>query len=214
MPDVVKEAFRKVKEDIDFLKNQLIAVSIELQEIKRILTPTDRQTDQPTHTSQNQTANYDKPTDQQTTYYNLPQRVVKTPISNISIGNEGVPTDRQTDQQTDRQIHKFAQSKNFKGIGNVAVLLNSLDLLKKDIRSQFQKLTAQEMLIFSTIYSLEEQGFVVDYPLLASKTNLTESSVRDYTLKLLKKSIPLEKRKENNKRIILTIPTEFRKIAP
>ena len=42
------------------------------------------------------------------------------------------------------------------------------------------------MLIFSTIYQLEEENITVDYPLLASKTTLSESSVRDYTQKLIK----------------------------
>ncbi len=69
------------------------------------------------------------------------------------------------------------------------------------------------MLVFSTIYQLEEQGFIVDYPLLASKLSLSESSIRDYTLKIIKKGIPLLKNKENNKKITLSISLDLKKIA-
>ena len=92
-------------------------------------------------------------------------------------------------------------------------MLNSLDTIKKELRTQFKRLTNQEMLVFSTIYQLEEEGFSVDYPLLAKKTNLSESSIRDYIQKLVKKSIPLLKYKENNRRVILAIPLEFKKIT-
>jgi len=98
-------------------------------------------------------------------------------------------------------------------IQKVSDILNSLDSIKKDLRSKFKKLTSQEMLIFSAIYQLDEQGFSVDYPILAKKTSLTESSIRDYVQKLIKKGIPVDKTKENNKRITLSIPQDFKKIA-
>ena len=57
------------------------------------------------------------------------------------------------------------------------------------------------------------QGFLVDYPLLASKLGLSETSVRDYVRKIKKKGIPLIKEKQNNKKIILHLNPEFKKIA-
>jgi len=69
------------------------------------------------------------------------------------------------------------------------------------------------MLIFSTVYQLEEEGFIVDYPLVASKTNLSESSIRDYTQRIIAKGFPVIKEKINNKRIILHISPELKKIA-
>ena len=69
------------------------------------------------------------------------------------------------------------------------------------------------MEVFSTVYQLEEQGFTVDYPLLAQKLSLTESSIRDYIQKLIKKGTPIVKTKENNKRILIQISPDLKKIA-
>lgn len=98
-------------------------------------------------------------------------------------------------------------------IGKVAELINSLDALKKDLRRQFKRLTPQEMLVYSTIYQLTDQAIDVDYSILSKKTGLSESSIRDYVQKLLKKGIPLEKTRENNKRILLAVPPEFKRMT-
>ena len=69
------------------------------------------------------------------------------------------------------------------------------------------------MLIYNTIYQLEDQGFMVDYAILAQKTGLTEISIRDYVRKILQKQIPLIKSKESNKKVILSIPSDLKRIA-
>ena len=69
------------------------------------------------------------------------------------------------------------------------------------------------MSVFSAIYTFEEQGFVVDYSLISQKLGLSESSIRDYTLKLIKKGVPILKLKENNKKVTLVISPELKKIA-
>jgi hypothetical protein len=56
-------------------------------------------------------------------------------------------------------------------------------------------------------------GFSVDYPSISQKLSLSESSIRDYVLKLAKKGIPIEKSKENNKKIYLKIEENFKKLA-
>jgi hypothetical protein len=91
--------------------------------------------------------------------------------------------------------------------------LATLDDLKKEVRIKFKRLTDQEMLVYSTIYQLEESGFVVDYALIAQKTGLTEISIRDYIRKILSKDVPLIKSKEQNKKVILSIPSDLKKIA-
>jgi len=63
------------------------------------------------------------------------------------------------------------------------------------------------------LYSLENEGNEVDYPLLSSKLKLSESSIRDYILKIQKKGIPITKEKLNNKRVILHISQDLKKIA-
>ncbi len=205
--DKIKEAFAKVKEDISGLKSQTREIVQEIQELKRTLI----QTDIPTH-----------PTDRQIIPTH-PQEVegLKPQNLQVSIGNEGVPTDRQTNQQTDKTSKKFVlidkeqlvKEDKISQIDKVSEMLNSLDAIRKEIRAKFKKLTPQEMLVFSIIYQLEDQGFSPDYRIIANKTNLSESSIRDYTLKLIAKGVPVDKIKQNNKKITLSIPQSLRRIT-
>ena len=217
--DPVKEAFFKVKQDISDLKEELEAISSELIELKQILNPTHIPTHIPTQDSLQQTNRHSIPTDNLNELYNMPLEAVKSPISDISTGNRGVPTDRQTNQQTDRHIISNTKSPFQASITSppslkqVSEVLNSLDDLKKDLRRQFKKLTSQEMLVFATIYQLEEEGLIVDYSLISTKLKLSESSIRDYALKIMRKGVPLTKIKENNKKVILSIPLELKKMA-
>ncbi|MCX8158748.1 MAG: hypothetical protein N3D20_00410 [Candidatus Pacearchaeota archaeon] len=197
--DPIKEAFAKVKIEIQEIKEQI-------NEIKRTLNSI-QQTDKPTD---NQQINKSLP--QNTTILSNPTNKshLYSPITNyneVSTGNNGVPTDRQTNRQTIQHIDKISK------IEHLSQILNSLDSIKKDIRSTFKHLTNQEMLVFSTIYQLEEEGFIVDYSLISKKLSLTESSIRDYVLKLIKKGIPVIKTKHNNKKIVLSISPELKKIA-
>jgi chromosome segregation ATPase len=161
---------------------------------------------------------------------------LKTQNKDISIGNQGVPTDRQTDRQTDRHMQneqKIVQNtpkipENVQNIGHnedgferASEILNSLDSLKKEIRLKFKRLTSQEMHVFSTIYQLDEEQLknddaskvIIDYKFLSNRLNLSESSIRDYIGRLIKKGIPVDKTKINNKNIHLSISPSLKKIA-
>ena len=151
---------------------------------------------------------------------NLPLYGLKEPNTSISTGNEGVPTNSQTVKQTDaNQANSIENAQNasktdrITQIQRVSDMLESLDNIKKEIRSDFKHLTKQEMAVFAAIYSLEEQGFVVDYSLISQKLSLSESSIRDYCQRIIKKGIPLAKSKENNKKVIVGISPELKKIA-
>ena len=152
-------------------------------------------------------------------------------ILGISNGNEGVPTDRQTNQQTNQQTD-FISKKEFledfnssseinsssyniknNSINDAVKILDSLDNIKKDIRLKFKRLTEQELTVFSAIYQLDEENGYSDYKLLSKRLNLTESSIRDYIGRLIKKGIPIEKAKINNKQIQLNISNNLKKIA-
>ena len=197
--DPIKEAFNRAKSDILSLKEAISDIKSDITDIKRTL---DRQTDR--QTNQTHSTIVEK------------QTPIQPPIqsnSTISIGNDGVQTDRQTDRQTDTNTQKFAQDDKITHIQDVSQVLDSLDSLKKEIRSKFKHLTSQEMLVFSQIYQLEDQGLTVDYSLISQKITLSESSVRDYVQKLIKKGIPILKTKQYNKRIILSIHEDLRKIA-
>jgi Mn-dependent DtxR family transcriptional regulator len=75
---------------------------------------------------------------------------------------------------------------------------------------KFKYLSQQEFKVFSSIYSLEETEEIVDYSTISLKLGLTESSIRDYVMKIEKKGIPIIKEKLQNRRISLHIRKELR----
>ncbi len=281
----IKEAFFKVKEEIFNLGSELSEIKKEMQETARLIRrmdeeltrikidlmlreaekspsqltdkPTVKQTSTPTrsptdsfqNTSNSVTPTYNPTHGQEIGGWN-------TQNWQTSTGNEGVPTDRQTNQQTVQQTHLlpeiphlattksstldssalnvvtnksrenaqentlvfpqkiFQDSKPIKQqISEASEILASLDNIKREIRRKFKSITKQEMLVFSTIYTLEEQSPDADYQKIASKLSLSESSIRDYVQRIVKKGIPIEKEKLNNKKIILHISPELKKIA-
>jgi hypothetical protein len=222
--DPIKEAFARAKNDILELSSQISALSNEIEEIKYLLSQFTRQTTQADKPTDQQTQNLQKPSFQQSIptqnpFQNpsltdqLPFKDLKSQNLAFSTGNRGVPTDRQTNQQTDQHTGNRGVPLDTNNIQKVSQLLDSLDSLKREVRFKFKKLTSQEMLVFTTIYQLEEEGYKVDYPFLALKFALTESSIRDYIQKIIKKGIPLMKTKENNKKVFLSISPDLKKIA-
>ena len=241
----IKEAFQKVKEDIFDLKKEINSLKLAILTINneiKILTRAfkDAQNTQkiPTNTPTNQQINTTnqqiKPTHSEIPTDKLLSQVLKRQNFDISTGNKGVPTDRQTNQQTDRHINnqlsreisKFTQKKsifensNFKkqvtqDIKNnrISAVLEDLDQIKKEIRIKLKRLTNKEFKIFSLIYDLENQGHIVDYPLLANKLSLSQSSIRDYIGRIILKGLPIIKEKLNNKKIILHIHKDLKKFA-
>lgn len=218
--NLIKEAFSKAKQDIQELRIQLADLSSQIFELKSLILQSDRQTNQQTDTSLNPTLQHINPTHNLNELFNMPQYALKSPISNVSIGNSGVPTDRQTNQQTDRHIIlpkkiglKAENNSSIDNLVRVSEVLDSLDEIKKELRKQFKHLTNQEMLVFSTIYQLEEEGFSVDYSLISKKLSLSESSIRDYVLKIIKKGISITKTKIDNKKIVLSISPALKSMA-
>ena len=213
--DPLKEAFQRVREDIRYLYREIESIKQLLTELKT--QQTNQQTIRPTNQHINPTNQHTIPT------HKLSPNGLKHENYIVSTRNEGVPTNQQTNQPTDQhpvistptQVESSLKYKEqrISNIQKVSEILSTLDDIKKEVRLKFKRLTEQEMLVFSTIYSFEEQGFVVDYSLLAQKLNLTEISIRDYIHKILKKEIPLIKSKEANKKIVLSIPQELKRIA-
>jgi hypothetical protein len=213
--DFVKDAFQKVKQDIDFLKNQLSLLSNSIvekdKELSYLKEENIRLLSKITVIEKSQispTQNPEKPTNLASLPTQNPSfKLQKAENLAFSTGNEGVPTDRQTDRQTDQQTENSSLSDAFD-------ILNSLDSIKKEIRNKFKRITDQEFLVFSTIYQLSEMKGYVEYKDLSIKLNLTESSIRDYVGRLIKKGIPVEKTKINNKIIQLSISNNLKKITP
>ncbi len=213
--DPVKEAFHKIKEDIFLLKQEMQDLQKGLKETRNyfiemcgVLEQINKKISKKQEI-EDSTHQQEKPTNQ--TFSSTQNKVFKplnTQNNLISIGNEGVPTDRQTDRQTNRQTDILENP-----IENAAEILDSLDGLKKEIRLKFKRLTDQEILVFSTLYQLDEEKGHTNYKTLSEKLNLTESSIRDYIGRLIKKGIPVEKNKINNKSIHLKISEKLKKIA-
>jgi len=218
----LKEAFEKVKQDIFTLGNEISSLRLEMLEIKEGLKSIDEHysklvlsenTSVYTPTDNNKTPTHQNtPTDNPTVPYEIGG--LKWQNLGTSIGNQGVPTDRQTNQQTIQQSN-FKEKKSInQDLFDASEILNSLDSLRKEIRLKFKTMTQQEMLVFSTIYQLEEQlQEGVEYGQIAAKLRLSPSSIRDYTQRLISKGIPIIKEKVNNKKILLRISPELKKIA-
>ncbi len=232
--DEIKEAFSRVKEDINFLKQEINFLNQNLYEIQKQLFEMNsfmensfEKIDENKKKLEDLSSTYKTsfktvPTDIPT--HDLALEGLKGQNLGISIGNQGVPTDKQTNRQTNQHIDKSSynyeipppQKKNISSdnsIEDAIEILDSLDNLKKEIRLKFKRLTDQEMLVFTTLYQLSEENGFSDYKEISIKLGLTESSIRDYIGRLIKKGIPVEKIKVNNKNIQLNISKNLKKIA-
>ena len=203
--DQIKEAFQKVKQDIIFLKEEMNSLRLNLNEIKEQIT-TLNSSIYSTLRQSNSTLSTHPST------HNLSLEALKDQNMPISSGNQGASTDRQTDRQTDRHTPiSYGNAEN--SMEKALEILNSLDSIKKEIRLKFKRLTKQEFLVFSAIYQLDEELGYSDYKLLSERLNLTESSIRDYVGRLIKKGVPVEKTKINNKYIKLNVSKKLKKIV-
>ena len=206
----IRSAFARAKQDIEFLKTEIIKINQEMHEIKQFLNDFVDSTLRHINSTYSATS-----TDTST----VPQEIegLNSPNLSSSIGNEGVSTDRQTLRQTDNYI----ENKGISPISSIdsdiqkaTDILDSLDQIKKEIRLKFKKITNQEMAVFSTIYQLEEQNKQpTTYRETALKLGLSESSIRDYVQRMINKGIPIKKQKINNRKIILSISNELKRIA-
>lgn len=222
--DPIKEAFFRIKEDISVLNEAVLALKEELNELKIQINEEKITYSKPQHPTHNPTQTPTLPQEAEGLYLS------KTPVST---GNRGVPTDTSTDKPTHvfpsyneqntpqnavfnykNRITTFSHpSHEDPSFQKANELLASLDSVRKEIRLKFKQLTAQEMLVFSTIYQLEEQQAEVSHKTLASFLSLSESSIRDYVNRLILKGIPIKKLRKNNKSVLLSVSNELKKIA-
>jgi len=163
----VKEAFSKIKQEMDSLRGEICALRQELQALK------------------------------------IPQK------ANFSIGNEGVPTNKQTNKPT----HNTSPT-HLEGIPTHQIdITGMVESLKTDLKKKFKSLTKQEFLVFSVLFTVEKEQNSVTYKDVAQRLGLSEASIRDYIMKIMQKGIPIIKERVNNKTVILRIPTDLRNIS-
>jgi biotin operon repressor len=206
MDEKVREAFEKVKKDIDFLTEQIVILRRELEEIKRIKT---------NFSEQSSTGNEGVPTNKQTNTptYNTLSKIVDEELSMFSKPVWQNPTQTPTDvQQTNT---KPQQTNTFSNTSTDAEnsITSMVNTLKNDLKLRFRSLTKQEFHLFSVLFTVDKTQKHATYKDIADKTGLSEASVRDYMQRISKKGIPIIKEKLNNKLIILKIPEELRNLA-
>ncbi len=257
--DLIKEAFTKIKNDINILRNEINTINNEVKNIsteqiqtdtimqqigalreqidsllnkQSIVKQTNIQEKNPTIPTQNISSISISPTiltqEQILEEEKGDLGGLKYQNRNLSIGNGGVPTNTPTNTPTNqhRNISIPNNQKDTKTINNkeylnlptsferASQILESLDDIKKDIRKTFKQLTNQEMMVFSTLYTYNEQRIEeITYKMIANTLKLSESSIRDYINRLIKKGIPIEKRRLNNKKIILNVSTNLLEVT-
>ncbi len=118
----------------------------------------------------------------------------------ISIGNEGV-LNKQTNKQTVKQTNKHI----------IIDKSGEISKFQTNIEEFFKDLTKQELLVFLTIYQLEEElNKEIKFSEVSRRLNLSESCIRGYIKRLIDKGAPLTRTKVNNKIVLLSIYPEFK----
>jgi hypothetical protein len=220
----IKNAFSKVKQDMDELRTEISEIKELIkgfqdefysEKLHKLAEKPLNNTLKKTSTLRHITSTHPATSTDTST---VPQEVegLKPLNLGISTGNQGASTDRQTDTSTDTSTDNLSEipSENIEeNIYEASEILDSLDQIKKQIRRKFKRLTDQEITVFSTIYQLEEKNPQVTYQIISKTLNLSQSSVRDYVQRMINKGIPIKKQKINNKKVILSISPELKKIA-
>lgn len=121
--------------------------------------------------------------------------------SKSSIGNEGVYANMRADSYADMHIKPRVKDQN---LGN----LDSISSVDKT----FLNLTRREFLLYLTVYQLEDDFDKVTYDDLSRHLKLTPGCIRTHISNIIKKGLPIQVSKINNKIVILSIPKEFRNL--
>ena len=179
----VKNSFLKVKEEINSLKIELGGIKRLLLEIKEERHPINVQKNQNTRENQEKSSN-------QANSKEVPQEIKGSDLINT----------------------KLTLNKHL--INTKLTLNTSLTPPSQNLDSFFdslRKLTKKELLIYLTIYQLEdEEGSRPTYLLLSEKLKSTPENIRIHIHRILKKEVPLKKTKINNKVSLFSIPAEFK----
>ena len=180
----IKRSFGKVKEDINTLTTKIIAIEAKLDKILDKLT---EKTGKITNSVEFEEKRAPPVTLQKSSTGNIGAQSFNHSLDNQSFTNQTTTNPKST-------IHSL-----------------NIQSLKKDIDSAFSSLTSQEFLVFLTIYQLEEDySRGITYGDLSSKIGLSEGCIRGYVSSIIRKNIPLDKVKINNRTITLRIELDLR----
>ncbi|MBU4501005.1 MAG: hypothetical protein KKA79_00310 [Nanoarchaeota archaeon] len=195
--DNIKLAFSRVKEHILHIEGQLKSNKEEVEAYKEEIRLLRKELKSLRESIGNKGRSFEETQN--------PPEPQNQAVEQVSSGNEGV--------------YSFIHSLNkhsFNSYSDTKQTLNThfqkFDDFKQDFDKIFSNVSKQEFLTFLTIYQLEEEMTHVGYIAVANKLNLTEGCIRTYVSSLLKKGLPLMKKKYNNKQVFLYISPEFRSL--
>lgn len=186
----VKLSFSKVKDHITNVEDRVTNVDNELKKNKEEIKQYKEEIANLRKEIESLKNKHDVPMETQ-----KPQEPQNQGFKEVSSGNQGV--------------YSFIQSFAKHSFNSYA---NKIFDFKQDFDKLFAGLSQQEFLTFLTIYQLEEEIKQVSYIDVAKKLNLTEGCVRTYVSSLLKKGLPLIKKKYNNRQVFLLISPDFRSL--
>ena len=168
----IKNSFLKAKEDINSLKN-------EIKELKEIILRKEEEN------SLLRKKELDKMAE------NLYRGLLDKNIEEVSSGNEGVATNKQTNKHA-----------------TLTQQITDIEVLKEKYRA----ITKQKLRVYLAIYNIEDEKKPATYRTLSKYLKLSEEAVRVYIFKMLAMDVPLEKHRVNNKLIVFKIPQYVRSL--
>jgi len=87
---------------------------------------------------------------------------------------------------------------------------SDLSSIKNRIDKTFKSLSKQELKLFLTIYQLEDENLETNYRNIAQKMQLSEHCIRSHISSLMKKNVPILKKRTSNRINLLSINPDFR----
>ncbi len=185
--DPIKEAFTKVREDIDLLKKEINNNKKEISSQKELLESINKKLEE--------FLDFSKEINNKIAFFN------------VSSGNNGVGNN----QQQSTTINNNRQQQAIKP-SNVKHSSDDLKDIKLDqtLTFRFKSLSDREFSVFLAIYELEQEIGEVGFTELANKLKIFESTVRTVVYTLISKEIPIIKDRFFHKKVSLSIQKDFK----
>lgn len=194
----VKEAFSKVKEDFKVVNVKIANIDKEVQEQRELIKEQNEKILEVMQSIKTLLEHQNNVSEKKLSLQN-----------ECSTGNKGVYANTYS---TDN--YSLNTSLNTKNSAVTSLENPKFDVLafKQELEQRFASLSRQEFLTFLTLEQLERELGNVSYSDLARRMNLSEGCVRTYVSNLMKKGIPLVKRRLNNKTVNLVIRPDFKEL--
>ncbi len=185
--DPIKEAFVKVREDMELLKREINNNKKDISDQKKLLESIKTKIEESL----------------------IESKEIKDKLAffKISSGNKGVSNN----QQQSTTINNNGQQQATIPSNTQSSSTNGKEIkFDQTLTFRFKNLSDREFSIFLAIYELEQQIGDVGFTELASKLNLFESTVRTVVYNLLSKEIPIVKDRFFHKKVSLSIQKDFK----